>query len=64
MQDDSDWLKGLLSLAFIFAIAFVSYHIGKQSTIHKVLTILDQEQSVAIESVVLEDIREDILNLK
>jgi hypothetical protein len=63
MQEDN-WLKGLLHLALMFTIAYVAYHIGQQSTLHKVLNILDQEQKVAIESVVLEDIRQDILEIK
>jgi hypothetical protein len=62
--DDSEWLRGLFLLVFIFVVGALSYHIGKTSTIHKVLVVLEQEENVSTDSISIESIREEVLNIK
>ena len=63
-MDDSEWLRGLFLLVFIFVVGTLAYHIGKSSTIHKVLVVLEQEENVSTDSISIESIREDVLNIK
>lgn len=54
---------------FIFVVTFsvgifVSYQVGKQSTIEKVLSIIEQEERVTNQTVILEDVKIDVSNLR
>jgi hypothetical protein len=53
----------LLTIVFSFAV-FVSYNIGKQATITKVLNIIEDEEQVTKETVILEDLKIDVSKLR
>lgn len=65
MQDQTDSaLKGFLLLVFLFANAWVSFQVGKQSTITKVEIILENEGSVSTDKISLEDIKLELSKLR
>lgn len=58
------FLKQLLNSFIILLVAFVSYNIGKQSTITKVISIIESEEQVTTETVLLEDIKIDVSKMR
>lgn len=58
------FLKRLMNSILIVLLVLVSYNVGKQSTITKVLNILDQEEQVTKETVILDDLKLDISKLR
>jgi hypothetical protein len=63
MDADTFLRRLLLTIVFSFTV-FVSYNIGKQATITKVLNLIEDEEQVTKETVVLEDLRIDISKLR
>lgn len=62
MEDCS--LQRFVGAILVIMVAFISYNIGKQSTITKVLMLVEQEENVTNQTVVLEDLRIDISKLR
>lgn len=63
-MDTDLFLKRILNSFIIFAVAFVSYNIGKQSTITKVISIIEEEEQVSTETVILEDLKIDVSKMR
>nr|QMP83173.1 MAG: hypothetical protein [Caudoviricetes sp.] len=62
MEDYS--LQRFVGVVLIVTLSFISYNIGKQSTITKVLNLIEQEENVTNQTVILEDLRIDISKLR
>lgn len=63
-MDTDLFLKRILNSFIIFAVAFVSYNIGKQSTITKVISFIEEEEQVSTETVILEDLKLDVSKMR
>ena len=63
-MDNDNFLQRLMRYILFLFVAFISYNVGKQSTITKVLIMIEDQQKVSKEPVVLEDLMVDVSKLR
>lgn len=63
-MEHEQFLNRLLLAILLCFTVFVSYNIGKQSTIDKVMFILEDSEKVYPDSVIVQDLRLDISKLR
>lgn len=57
-------LRQFVTVIFIITAIFIAYHVGRQSTITKVINIIEEEEQVSNETIILEDLKLDIFKLR
>ena len=63
-MNDDNWLLGILFLVFVFANSWIAYNIGKQFTLTKIESILTEQESVTLDHISLEDIKQEVNKLR
>lgn len=63
-MDEEKVLRQFVTVILFVTSIFISYHVGRQSTITKVINIIEAEEQVSNETIILEDLKLDIFKLR